>query len=156
MVSLVGVRNLIWDLGWYWRNRVLPTATVPFWFLKNVWRFRRELFHFRDFDYAYNLRIFARSLEITAEFLESGDAMSASAKRDARDIRKFLRYLRTHEEPMREAERLSGKDFAELYLDPDTQRPEFRELMELAEKVEVRSWKNSWKLIARRGRGWWD
>ena len=40
-------------------------------FFHNVWRFRRELADFRDFDRHYNYDLFMRSLELTRDHLIS-------------------------------------------------------------------------------------
>ena len=152
------------------------TVLAPFKFLQNIWRFRKELWRFRTFDYKFNTDLFKRSLELTADFMESEDALSANAKTDAKEIRKFIYYLNTYSNPYTEAEQTLGVDYMELYhkvMGEDLcswnylwmNRPKeewtpdqlkFHELQQLIHKFEQRSWKNAWKLIGRRGRNWWD
>lgn len=157
------IKELIEDIRWRIHNEVQHLMRAPWYFLKNVWRFRKELWRFRAFDYSFNLAMLTRSLEITADFMESRDAVSEHASRDAKDIRKFIKYLEVYADSMKEAERLTGKDFMELYErfphdfggNPE-QNPELAELVKLSHQIEARSWKNAWKLIARRGQRWWD
>ena len=39
-------------------------------FVSNFWRFKKELWKFRNWDHTYNLMIFRRSLELTADCIE--------------------------------------------------------------------------------------
>jgi len=59
---------------WRWSVRI---------FFENVWVFRRELATFRPFDYSFNLAILKRSLEQTANLLDSDNAYSMSAEGSA-------------------------------------------------------------------------
>jgi len=146
---------------WDWQNRVRPALWAPWCFLKNVWHFRKELWLFRAFDYSYNLKMFTRSLEITADFMESENTVSENAARNAKDIRKFINFLKIYAAPLEEAERLTGKDLTKLcesciFDENEARNPELTELVTLADQIEASSWKRAWKLIARRGQYWWD
>jgi hypothetical protein len=149
---------------------------APWRFLKNVWSFRKELWRFRTWDYKFNVDLFRRSFELTAAAMESEDAVSANALEDAKEMRKFIRYLEIYSDPYTEAEKILGVKYMELhdkamgkepcswnYLWMNKPKEEWTpeqlkliELQELIHTLEERSWKNAWKLIGRRGRGWWD
>ena len=160
--SAILIQDFLEGFAWRWRNKYRPAIKSPHMFLKNVWRFRKELWNFRSFDYSYNLKIFTRSLELTADFLESEDAMSQEAKRDAKDIRKFIRLMEIYQNPMEEAERVTQLDFMKEYdisqlnggLTFDN--PRLDNLTRLSNSIERRSWNSAWKLFARRGQHWWD
>lgn len=63
-------------------------------FLKNVWRFRNNLFEFYDWDYSYNLSIFKRSLEITADYIENkGLELNVSKLKKVAKMRRVIHLL---------------------------------------------------------------
>jgi hypothetical protein len=63
-------------------------------FFKNVWRFKSELYDFYPWDYSYNLSIFRRSLEITADDLEkNGMEVSESRLKKVEKIRRAIELL---------------------------------------------------------------
>lgn len=169
------LRELNYDIGLKLGD-LRSIALKPLYFLKNVWRFRNELWRFRSFDYKFNTDLFKRSLEITADFMESESALSANAQSDAQEIRKFIKYLEIYNDPFKEAERRFGIDYLELWdrvMGPGLENYNFMwrnkpreewtpeqvkldEMQKLIHVLEDRSWKNAWKLIGRRGRRWWD
>lgn len=162
------------------RHEVLPVFKAPFYFIENIWLFRKQLWRFRVWDYSYNLKIFMRSFELTAEALESKYAFSERAKKDAKDIRKFIQLLEIYHDPFCEAERLTGKKFNSLFCEAfgenfliesdktdgslknktkeeqELAKKEYENFSEIVQNVEKRAWKNAWKLISRRGQCWWD
>jgi hypothetical protein len=48
---------------WYYRAWNLFRYDIPR-FVKNVWKFRKELFDHRDWDYMYSLKMLKRNLEL--------------------------------------------------------------------------------------------
>jgi hypothetical protein len=65
-------------------------------FLKNVWYFRAELYDFESWDYRFNLNLFQKSLESTADYLENyGIEEDASRKKKVAKIRELFNYLKT-------------------------------------------------------------
>jgi hypothetical protein len=151
---------------------------APWRFLKNVWLFRKELWRFRQWDHSFNLAIFARSLELTAEHLDSKYCVTENGPRDAADIRKFIRMLEISENPIKEAERIMGRDYFDVHgscypgskmdWNEDTlwrckpqeewtpAQKDYNKMHVLIQQLEERSWKNAWKFYSRKGRHWWD
>ena len=70
-----------------WRN---PKRIVY-----NFWYFRKEIYNFRDFDYNYNFELFIKSLDRTADNIESSD-MVVDANETAESIRNFIRLYKKH------------------------------------------------------------
>ena len=153
---------------WYWNAKT---------FIRNTWRFRHELVEFGAFDYSCNLRLFARSLEITADFLESDKAMTCSAPEHAEEIREFLDCLEHFENPTGLAEaRLGYRHNWELWLDqmdkarqdPNNKDGEFtcmpmldksdgdKRFWEVTNKIEEEMWNKAWEKFSNQARGWWD
>ena len=60
------LKRLIWHQHWLYRTYALFRYDIPL-FVKNVWRFRRELWNHQWWDYRYNLEMLYRSLSITYE-----------------------------------------------------------------------------------------
>lgn len=152
----------------------IHTIRTPFIFLQNVWQFRKELWRFRGWDHEFNLRIFLRSLELTARHLEDG--ITVSGPQDARDIRKFIGMVNDSLHPHEAAERYTGKSFNDVFeaahpnfpnewMHPAPEGPreewpqaqrDYEDMSALVQKIEQRSWKNAWRLYEKKGRGWWE
>jgi len=96
----------------WFRHKFLAGIVGKWWtvrtFCENVWVFRRELATFRPFDYSFNLAILKRSLEQTANLLDSDNAYSMSAEGSAEEIRSFLDCLEHFENPTGLAEARLG------------------------------------------------
>ena len=165
---------MLWKFT-YWVKDARVALKAPFIFIENVWWFRKQLWKFRTWDYMYNLQMFVRSLEKTANFLESGHALAEGADKAAADIRKFIHLIEVSEDPYTEAEKITGLDFLKLHQDAiknadgevvwfvwgpeENWTPEQREYdrySKIVKQLEERSWKNAWKLISRKGQHWWD
>jgi hypothetical protein len=146
----------------------------PWRFLKNVWLFRKELWNFRQWDYCFNNRLYARSWELTAEYLDSDTCITGSGHEDAANIRNFIKLLRLSEDGVTEAERIMGIDFFEQskladgdegclssWLSRpketwDEEQRKFYKMLMLMNQIEKKSWKNAWKFMSSHGQGWWE
>ena len=60
------LKKLMWQQHWVYKTYSLFRYDIPL-FVKNVWRFRRELWNHQWWDYRYNLEMLYRSLSITYE-----------------------------------------------------------------------------------------
>jgi len=164
-----------------WFRRQFTKINDKYWnvkmFVRNTWRFRKELVEFGAFDYSCNLRLFARSLEITADFLESDKAMTCSAPEHAEEIREFLDLLTHCQSPYDLAEaRLGYRHKWELWLDqmdearkdPEMRDGDFirmpvltktdkdRRYYDECNRIEEEMWDEAWKQFSKQARGWWD
>lgn len=78
---------------WWYKTYEVIRYGIPR-FFKNVWRFKSELYDFYPWDYSYNLSIFRRSLEITADNLEkNGMEVSESRLKKVEKIRRAIELL---------------------------------------------------------------
>jgi hypothetical protein len=156
-------------------RNVKNSILAPWRFLRNVWLFRKELWKFRQWDHSFNLAIFTRSLELTAEHLDSEYCITENGSRDAADIRKFIRMLEISEHPIEEAERILGVDYMDVYgkaypgerfsseswhsksrEEWSQEQLNYEKLHILIHQLEERNWRNAWKFYSRKGRHWWD
>ena len=125
----------------------------PVLFIKNCWRFRKQLANFRTFDYKYNLDLFCASLEITREFMLSDKVVSSTAEKTAEDIQYFLVLLRRYDNAIEIVERELGYEFSPLE-DPDHAAD--RKLITRIESIEETSWLEAFNFLRDRMRSWWD
>lgn len=63
------LKRLVWHQHWLYRTYATFRYDIPL-FLKNIWRFRRELWRHQWWDYHFNLEILHRSLSITYQGLK--------------------------------------------------------------------------------------
>ncbi len=165
----------------WFRDNVLETFSDWWWnfrrFFVNVWIFRRELASFRPFDYSFNLAILKRSLEETADLLDSEHACAVGSEGRAEEIRSFLDCLEHFENPTSLAEaRLGYRHNWELWLDqmdkayddPDSKEGQFirmpvlersdadKQFWEVTHKIEEEMWDKAWEKFSKQARGWWD
>lgn len=63
--------NVVNSIKEFWWYQIKTPCNIFFKkihnFIKNCWLFKKELAQFQKYDYAYNLRLFNRSLELTKE-----------------------------------------------------------------------------------------
>lgn len=145
-------------------------------FIENTWDFRKELTSFRRYDYQYNLDMLAKSLELTADFLDGPRSVTMAATENAEEIRKFLDCLRHSQDPYDLATvRLGHGPDTVLWLDAFNKACDEAKGTDAVairmpyvvsersdayhaeiEKIENEMWDQAWELFARRGRHWWD
>ena len=125
----------------------------PVLFVKNCWRFRKELAKFRTFDYKYNLDLFCASLEITRDFMLSEDTVSQGSEKTAEEIQHFLDLLKRHHNAIEIAEQELGYEFSSLE-NPDVERDQ--RLLTRIESIEETSWLEAFNFLRDKLRNWWD
>jgi hypothetical protein len=57
--------------------------------LLNFWRFRKEIYNFRNYDYVYNMQLFTKSLEFTAKQIGTHKHYK-SHEQTQKDINRFI------------------------------------------------------------------
>jgi hypothetical protein len=78
---------------WWYKTYETLRYGIPR-FFKNVWRFKNELYDFYGWDYSYNLSIFRRSLEITADYIEkNGMEVTDSRIKKVEKMRRAIELL---------------------------------------------------------------
>ena len=78
---------------WWYRTYETVRYDIPR-FFKNVWKFRKEMYDFHAWDYGYNLDLFKRSLELTADYLEKdGIEVDSSRLKKVAKIRRAVELL---------------------------------------------------------------
>ena len=129
-------------------------------FIRNIWFFRKELWHFRSFDFSYNMKFLCRSLEDTRDFLKSDKAITEDAKKHAEEITNFLEYIDKYENSLHHAEKQTGVELRKLspFIEERTPKQEanFQRLWARNEHIENDSWNKAMHLLQHRMQHWWD
>lgn len=125
----------------------------PVLFIKNCWRFRKQLAQFRSFDYKYNLDLFCASLEITRDFMLSDQTVSQGTEQTAEEIQHFLDLLKRHHNAIEIAEQELGYEFSPIE-DPNPVGD--KKLITRIESIEEVSWHDAFRFLSHKLRNWWD
>ena len=119
-------------------------------FVKNLWAFRKQLWDFRRYDYGCNLKMLNRSLELTAEYMRSDDAMMDRSIESAGQIDIYLALMNEHEKSIEVAEKELGlSTFSD-------DREDVRKISDLALKIEEDRWNVAFDYLKNNMRNWWD
>jgi len=135
-------------------------------FFKNIWRFRKELYHFQDWDYSYNLSMFRRTLELTSDYMEKeGIEEETSRAKKVAKMKEAILLLKNvrNDEYIGKAEAelgplfLRGWDFEEMDEHPgsmqlkETETEEEKlhnsKVFKRAQEIEEQQWKALWKIF---------
>lgn len=81
-----------YDSWWYKTYRAIR-YDIPY-FFKNIWKFRKELYEHRDWDYRYTLRILYRSLTILENRMKDGLEVPESRDKKVFKIRRAIEILK--------------------------------------------------------------
>lgn len=146
-------------------------------FLKNIWYFRKELYDFEAWDYRFNLNLFQRSLEATADYLEhKGIEIEESRMKKVAQMRRVLELLENNkgDNYVEKAEAELGEiSYADWFSDERKEiTPEERvhsaKVFLRAHELEEQDWNELWDIVKGRDsntqqdydgsdiRGWWD
>jgi len=149
-----------------WYNRLWRAITSDLWeFFRNVWRFRKELWDHRWWDYGFSLSMFRRSLIIMEEGMHDGIEVIESRAKKIEKMQRAVEILGRLREgsyvEMAEAE--LGKiihrewEFKPLEEDPelfeivDRETPEEnehnRKIFARANEIEEAEWEELWQIM---------
>jgi hypothetical protein len=171
------LKRLIWRQHWLYKTYALFRYDIPL-FIKNVWRFRNELWDHQWWDYRFTLNMLERSLTIMEKGLsENGNEVSETREPKVKSIRRALELLKNNrednyidraEEELGPLQNLGG--FLEGIDDTPAQSKHNRKVFVRARQIEQQEWKELWNILEgtkhsrKYGeeydgsdmRGWWD
>ena len=152
------LKRLIWHQHWLYRTYALFRYDIPL-FVKNVWRFRRELWDHQWWDYRYTLNMMERSLTIMERGISTnGIEADYSREPKVRAMRRALELLRNNKEDnyveraQAELGPLSKWEFEVdekgVVIDRDTpeQKKHNRNVYKRAREIEDSEWKELWEM----------
>ena len=166
------LKRLMWHESKVYRVYALFRYDITH-FLKNIWRFRKELWSHDWWDYRFTLNMLERSLTIMVNKLElEGIEEDGSRMKKVGNIRRVLELLKNNREYnfIDRAELELGKlphnpfefedmgDGTHRLVDNDTpaERKLAQRIYKRARQIEEKEWKELWKIVDGDLRGWWD
>jgi hypothetical protein len=158
---------------WYFKLWFLFKDKIPA-FFKNCWSFRKEIWEFRDWDRTYNLRLFKRSLELTAKRIKDGNEEDVSRGKKYYKMNRAIELLHNYIEDnyYELAEKELGVEYeygfnfkevdenepsspTKAYIMVDSDDPikvaNNEKIMDRAHKLEKDQWKELWSIIQGKG-----
>jgi hypothetical protein len=159
------LKRLIWHQHWLYKTYALFRYDIPL-FVKNVWRFRNELWDHQWWDYRFTLNMLERSLTI----MEDGMASKGWEVRETREpkvkaMRRALELLKNNREdnyteraeaelgPLVmhewEFEEVPDKPHLSMLVDKDTpeEKEHNRRVFARAREIEQAEWKELWEIF---------
>jgi hypothetical protein len=166
------LKRLMWHESKIYRVYALFRYDIAH-FLKNIWRFRKELWSHAWWDYRFTLNMLERSLTIMEKGMsEKGMEVSESREPKVMKMRRALELLKNSREYnfIDRAELELGKlphnpfefedmgDGTHRLVDNDTpaERKLAQRIYKRARQIEEKEWKELWKIVDGDLRGWWD
>ncbi|NDF60995.1 MAG: hypothetical protein EB100_07930 [Crocinitomicaceae bacterium] len=144
---------------WWYKTYSTIRYDIPL-FVKNVWRFRRELWNHQWWDYRYNLEMMYRSLSITYKGIsERGIEADYSREPKVKAMKRALELLKhkLDDDYVERAQTELGPlsewdwDFDEngFMIDKDTpgQKEHNRLVFKKAKELEDQEWKELWDIF---------
>lgn len=128
-------------------------------FFRNIYLFRKELYNFRSFDSIYNLSMFGRSLELTANHIDKyGYEEDVSRNKKVDKMRRAIQLINNIKQDnfIEQAEAqlghelvhkirwevMPGTDLHHMIDDCNEQEQEMnKKISDLADKIEISEWK---------------
>lgn len=159
-----------------WYNIAWRTIrySIPM-FFKNIWYFRKELYDFEAWDYRFNLDLFQRSLEATADYIEhKGSEIDESRLKKVAKIRRVIELLEEDKKDtwVEKAEAELGGLHIDWKWEDKEYTPEEKEhnrrIFQRANELETEAWNELWETIKGKKytteeefdgsgiQGWWD
>jgi hypothetical protein len=166
------LKRLMWHESKVYRVYALFRYDIAH-FLKNIWRFRKELWSHAWWDYRFTLNMLERSLTIMEKGMsEKGMEVSESREPKVMKMCRALELLKNSREDnfIDRAEqelgelKLSEWQFELLengnhkLIDDESEKDKKhnRKVYQRARQIEEKEWKELWKIVDGDLRGWWD
>jgi hypothetical protein len=166
------LKRLMWHESKVYRVYALFRYDIAH-FLKNIWRFRKELWSYDWWDYRFTLNMLERSLTIMEKGMsEKGMEVSETREPKVMKMRRALELLKNSREDnfIDRAEqelgelKLSEWQFELLengnhkLIDDESEQDKQHnhKVYQRARQIEEKEWKELWKIVNGDLRGWWD
>lgn len=139
--------------------------------LKNFWYFRKEIYEFRWYDYQFNLDLFRKSLEYTADETElkgntCGKDKMISRMRLVVDLIYNIRSDEFIEQAEREnkyvldsewyLEKVPGTNYSRMIDGPNHDPEKAKLVIERANQLEQKNWEEIFDILKSDMQSWWD
>ena len=92
------LKRLSMHQTWWYKTYEVFRYKIPM-FLKNLWFFRKEIWEFRPWDYTFNLKMFARTLEKSAYNLEfHGNEVEITRVKKVQKMKRVIEIIKNMDE----------------------------------------------------------
>ena len=166
------LKRLMWHESKVYRVYALFRYDIAH-FLKNIWRFRKELWSHAWWDYRFTLNMLERSLTIMEKGMsEKGIEISETREPKVKKMQRALELLKNSREDNfidRAEQELGELKLSEWQFEPlengnhkliddesESDKEHNRKVYQRARQIEEKEWKELWKIVNRDLRGWWD
>ena len=166
------LKRLMWHESKVYRVYALFRYDIAH-FLKNIWRFRKELWSHAWWDYRFTLNMLERSLTIMEKGMsEKGMEVSESREPKVIKMRRALELLKNSREDNFidraeqelgelklsewEFELLENGNHRLIEDESEKDKKHNRKVYQRARQIEEKEWKELWKIVDGDLRGWWD
>lgn len=139
---------------WWYKTYECFRYKIPM-FFENIWYFRKELWEFRSWDYSFNLRMFGRSLEKTANTLEFyGWEIEETRMKKVERIKRVVQiiksldegdYINRAEKELGELKNSSG--WRTGVQDTPEEREHNKKVFELSRQIEENEWNELFDIL---------
>jgi hypothetical protein len=153
------LKRLIWHEHWLYRIYALFRFDILL-FVKNIWRFKRELWEHQWWDYRFTLNMFERSLSIMEKGMSTkGMEVSETREPKVMAMRRALELLRNNREdnyieraqvelgPLSDWEWETDEDGVLIDRDTPEQKKHNRAVFKRAREIEDNEWKELWEIF---------
>ena len=166
------LKRLMWHESKVYRVYALFRYDIAH-FLKNIWRFRKELWSHDWWDYRFTLSMLERSLTIMEKGIsEKGMEVSETREPKVIKMRRALELLKNSREDNfieRVEQELGELKLSEWEFEPlengnrrlvdnesEQDKKHNRKVYQRARQIEEKEWKELWKIVDGDLRIWWD
>lgn len=108
------LKDLIRHETWWYKAWSVVRYKIPA-FFRNVWRFRKELYEYRRFDWRYQISMFRRGLELEVDYIEKyGYEIDETRLKKVQKMRRAIEIIKLHENDdfIEAAEKELGYEYA--------------------------------------------
>jgi len=137
---------------WYWKAWDFLIYDIPNG-VRNIIFFRKEIWNFRPWDYTYNLRIFAKSLEPLRDSIKGGYEVDITRLKKVKKIERAIEILNniTEDKYINIAESQLGYEVNTDYIfdndEPENIKEANGKIYDLSQEIEKREWKELWTIF---------
>lgn len=123
-------------------------------FFKTIWKFRKELYKYYEWDHSYALKMLNRSLVLLADHIEEhGNEIDESRLKKVAQMRRAIEILELHSDGsfIEEAEKELGyecnTEFTFRKNEPEEIKKANKKIFDLSNKIEEETWKELFVIL---------
>jgi hypothetical protein len=88
-------RITIYQSWWY---KTFEFFRYDIWrFFGNIWKFRKELYQYQNYDWRYNIMLFRRGLELEVKCIQNGQEEDVSRDKKVNKMKRAIEIIKYHE-----------------------------------------------------------